>query len=109
MLSLEQGGDARSGSAGAGGTPAAQLSKQQGIDPQLGELLLDVQAGLGKLVRSGQGSAAQVRGIAPVVLPELCCAAGAGLLCCHVGQVNMINALVKLASEGPIYVLCFCM
>lgn len=56
MLKLEQPGG------GGSSSVAAAQQQQQAMDPQLGELLLDVQAGLGKAVRraAGTGGSLQV-------------------------------------------------
>lgn len=51
MLKLEPAGSSSSSVA------AVQAGKQQPVDPQLGELLLDVQAGLAKAVRGAAGAA----------------------------------------------------
>jgi hypothetical protein len=50
MLKLEQPGSSSSNSSSSDAA-AIQAGKQQPVDPQLGELLLDVQAGLAKTVR----------------------------------------------------------
>lgn len=60
MLKLEQPGGGGSNSVAT--AQHSQHQQQQAMDPQLGELLLDVQAGLGKAVRraAGTGGSLQV-------------------------------------------------
>lgn len=89
MLGLEQGG-------GSGGQLLQHQQQQhQRMEPQLGELLLDVQAGLGKMVRS-QGQQQQEGGDGS----QAGAAAGSGL---H-GIQSLLDELkfwADLASDSP--------
>lgn len=81
MLKLEQPGSSSSAT-------AVQAGKQQPVDPQLGELLLDVQAGLAKAVRgtaaagdSIQVCASAVTGTSVQTKAVLCCSMHAVAAC----------------------------
>lgn len=59
----------------ASGTAAAKSRQQLPVDPQLGELLLDVQAGLAKAVRGSLGAA----GSSQVMRSVCVCVCSSGL------------------------------
>lgn len=87
MLKLEQPGGGGSSSSSVAATQQHQHQQQQAMDPQLGELLLDVQAGLGKAVRKAAATGGSL---------QVCCCAYTQRLA---QQTRPSNSLDQLCAK----------